>query len=280
MTLATSPIEEMPVRAGDPRDVAIPRLVEMLGGRIYNLALHFCGNAAQAEDVVQETFLQAYRKWEQFKGDSAPGTWLYTIAARLCRRMHRRKSGQPRHMMSLSAAMPSTGKVPDLPGPEKDNPLRVQLRQEAIEHLERAIVELPLPFRMPLVLKDIVGFSVLQVGQIMRLKEATVKTRLHRARLLIRSAMDDHLPTKDAPPPAYTKQVCMDLLRAKQEALDHGVKFELPQDDYCERCSAVFESMDFAADACQMLGAGPLPARVRSALERELEAEMSRSKPQ
>ena len=155
--------------------------------------------------------------------------------------------------------------------------LREQLRKEAIEHLERAIVGLPLPFRMPLVLKDIVGFSVQQVGQIMNIKEATVKTRLHRARLMIRNTLDEHLPLKDAPPPAYTKQVCMDLLRAKQEALDHGAKFELPEGEFCERCSAVFASMDLAADACQMLGEGPLPQRVRQAMDKELEAEKSRS---
>ena len=68
--------------AHQPADVAVPKLVEEHGGKLYHLALKFCGNPADAEDLVQQTFLLAYRKWSQFKGDAAPTTWLYTIAAR------------------------------------------------------------------------------------------------------------------------------------------------------------------------------------------------------
>jgi RNA polymerase sigma-70 factor (ECF subfamily) len=267
---ASAPGGVRPVLAGDPANDAIPRLLEEHGGRLYSLAVRLTGNTHDAEEVVQDTFVQAYRKWHQFKGEANPGTWLYIIATRLARRKHRRRSGEPRRIASLNASLPATGPVPDLPSNE-ESPLAKQLKHEAIEHVERAVVELPLAFRLPLVLKDIVGFSVDQVAQITNTKEATVKTRLHRARLMLRDAIQQHLPTRDAPPPAYNMQVCMDLLRAKQEALDNGVEFPLPPEDFCDRCGAVFASMDLAAGACKEIGQGPLPDCVREALKREIE---------
>ena len=74
---------------------AIPLLVDAHGGRLYGLGLKLCGNPADAEDLVQEVFLQAFRKWHQFEGRSDPSSWLYTIGARACQRMHRRRSGEP-----------------------------------------------------------------------------------------------------------------------------------------------------------------------------------------
>ena len=95
--------------------------------------------------------------------------------------------------------------------------------------VEAAIAGLPDDFRMPLVLKEILGFSVADVAAILDLKPATVKTRLHRARLRVRKAMEDALPTEAVPPAAYSKQVCLDLLQAKQEALDHDRPLRVPR---------------------------------------------------
>jgi len=271
----TTALASPTVHAGDPADQAIPRLLEEHGGKLYALALRLTGKVHDAEDIVQDTFVQAYRKWHQFKGQANPGTWLYIIATRLARRKHRRRSGEPKHIASLSASLPATGPVPDLPADE-DSPLAQQLKLESLAHVESAVVDLPLTFRLPLVLKDIVGFSIEQVAQITSTKEATVKTRLHRARLMLRDAMQKHLPTRDAPPPAYAKQVCMDLLRAKQDAIDNGVPFPLPQQDFCDRCAAIFASIDLAVGVCQHLGAGPLPQCARKALEREIEEQRQR----
>jgi RNA polymerase sigma-70 factor (ECF subfamily) len=259
-----------PVRPSDSRDEAIPRLMKEHGGKIYHLALRLCGKPEEAEDVVQDTFLQAYRKWGQFRGDANPGTWLYTIAARRCRRLHRRRSGEPKHIASLDAMLPATGPVPDLPA-RLDSPLATQIKNEAIAHVEQALIELPITFRMPLVLKDIVGFSIEDVANVLGIKPATVKTRLHRARLMIRHRLQAHLPTKEAPPPAYEKQVCMDLLLAKQEALDNGVEFPMSSEDFCQRCAAVFASMDLAAAVCQQMGTAALPPHVESAVVKRID---------
>ena len=74
-------------------EVAVGRLFEEHGARLYRLGVRFCGNADEAHDLVQDVFLQAFRNWKQFDGRSSTSTWLYTIAARRCQRRHRRRAG-------------------------------------------------------------------------------------------------------------------------------------------------------------------------------------------
>ena len=84
-------------------EVAVGRLFEEHGARLYRLGVRFCGNADEAHDLVQDVFLQAFRSWKQFDGRSSPSTWLYTIAARRCQRRHRRRAGEPASLTSLSS---------------------------------------------------------------------------------------------------------------------------------------------------------------------------------
>ncbi|MHC4938133.1 MAG: RNA polymerase sigma factor [Planctomycetota bacterium] len=243
----------------DP-DLAVPQLVREHGGQLYGIARKLCGNAEDAEDLVQETFLQAYRKWSQFEGRAKPLTWLYTIASRACIRMHRKRSGEPEHMTSLQELLPFTeGEMPVI-----EDPLDEQIRQEGIHFVQAAILELPMDFRMPLVLKDIIGLPLSEIAKILDLKEATVKTRVHRARLKVRKELEQVMKRRDLPPAAYERQVCLDLLDAKQEALDHGV--DMPQKIVCDRCKAVFASLDFSQQLCARLGEGELPDDIRERL--------------
>ena len=253
-----------------PADVAIPQLLEQHGGQLYRVALRFCGSPADAEDLVQQTFLQAFRKWDQFKGDAAPTTWLYTIAARACERFKRRRAGEPRQIESLDDLLPSKErKVVDLPAGD-EGPLDAQLRLEATEGLERGIAHLPTKLRMPLVLKDIVELPVNDVAQVLGLKTATVKTRVHRARLMLRRELARELPRRTAPPPNHAKQMCLDLLHAKQEALDQGVPFLLPQQEVCDRCRALFATLDLGREICRDLGLGRVPPALRKTLLEEI----------
>jgi RNA polymerase sigma-70 factor (ECF subfamily) len=251
------------------RHQAIPRLLEEHGSRLFNLGLRLCGSREAAEDLVQETFLRAFRKWDQFEHRSSPVTWLYTIASRLCRRLHRKRAGEPERIGSLQELLPfGDAKLAVMPSETGDG-LTEQIRREGREKVEEAIASLPLTFRQPLVLKEIAGLSVRQTAEILGLKPATVKTRLHRARLRLRQMLEQALPRRELPPPAYSRQVCLDLLRAKQEALDHGV--DMPQSVVCERCQAVFASLDLAQDICHELGDGRLPEQLYEALREELD---------
>jgi RNA polymerase sigma-70 factor, ECF subfamily len=254
------------IAAGAPADVAIPRLLAEHGGRIHALAVRLCRRPEDAEDLVQEIFLQAYRKWAQFDGRANPTTWLFTIAVRACQRMHRRRAGQPRRIESLDELLPfHEARLATAPAGPSDA-AGERARREALERVEAAIARLPAEFRLPLVLKDIVELPLADVAAALGIKPATVKTRLHRARLRLRKTLLDVLPQHAAPPPAYARQVCLDLLWAKQDALDRGVRFPVGRDLLCERCRAIFATLDWMHDLCGQIAEGELPPRLRQRL--------------
>jgi RNA polymerase sigma-70 factor (ECF subfamily) len=246
--------------------------MEEYGGKIYGLGLRLCGSPEEAEDLLQETFLQAFSHLDQFEGRSSPSSWLFTIAGRVCRRRHRRRSGEPTRMEPLEKLLPSgETEVPDVPDPG-DGPLDEHLRREAQEAIAVALPRIPPSFRLPLVLKDIAGLSIAEIALALGLQEATVKTRIHRSRLALRRELARVLPRRSAPPPDHDRRVCLDLLQAKQEALDRGVSFPVAPDELCSRCRALFSTLDLTSDACHALGRGELPANVRALLSRRLAA--------
>lgn len=248
------------------RDAAIARLVDDYGGRLFSIARKLCGNEDEAEDLVQETFLNAHRSWHTFRGDASPASWLFAIAARACQRMHRKRAGEPAHLFSLDdddPPMPISGQLGDA-APEGG--LDDAIRREAIARVEHAIASLPIEARLPLVLTEIVGLPARDIAAIMGLSEGAVRVRVHRARLALRHAVDAALPQRDFPEPAYDREVCLDLLAAKQRALDLGVAFDVGQPVLCERCQAVFAELDLAHDACRQIAEGDLPAELRQAI--------------
>ena len=242
---------------------AVQELMESDGHKMYGLALKLCRNQSEAEDLVQDTFLQAFRKWDQFEGRSEPTTWLYTIASRLCQRRQRSRSGEPRRLESLTDLLPiGESSIPEIPAAD-DSPLDEHLKKEAQDQVERALAELPVNLRLPLVLKDIAELSVAQVAQVLGIKPATVKTRVHRGRLALRRAMAEVLPQRHSPPPDHPQRVCLDLLNAKQEALDRGADFPVPQDELCTRCQSLLSTLDLAHEVCTELSLSGLPEKLR-----------------
>ena len=153
---------------------------------------------------------------------------------------------------------------------EADSPLDEHLRKEAQDQVERALAELPVHLRLPLVLKDIVELSISQVAEILGIKPATVKTRVHRGRLALRRAMAEVLPKRPSPPPDHPQRVCLDLLGAKQEALDRGADFPVPQDELCTRCQSLLSTLDLAHDVCSQLSLDGLPDELRRSIESEI----------
>jgi RNA polymerase sigma-70 factor (ECF subfamily) len=254
----------------EPADSAIPHLLDKHGAQIYGLGLRMCGNPEDAQDLVQDVFLQAFRKWDQFEGRSSPSTWLYTIAARVCQRRHRLRSGQPRELASLHSLLPSGDEVVmDFPS-GTETPQDILERRETQERVEHAIAQLPLNFRLPLMLKDLMELSIGEIAGVLGIKEATVKTRLHRGRLFAAKELSKGLPKKTAPHPDHDRTLCLDLLRAKQESMDRGVVFPVAQEELCVRCRSLFSTLDLTRDACHRLGQGELPEPVKQAILNEM----------
>lgn len=255
--------------ASPPADAtaAIESLVQSHGARLHGLALRLCGNRADADDLVQDVFLQAFRKWHTFKRRSSPSTWLYTIAARSCKARTRRKGGIDRRLPAMSQLMPwrehTVMEVAAAPAGHEDP----SERREAVVRVQTEIARLPEHLRLPLVLKEVLGLSVEDTAEALGLAVNTVKTRLHRSRLALRKAMTAKATAVPAPAPIYEKQVCLDLLKAKLEAMDRGgaaAGFIVPQAEVCARCRAVFRELDLVQDACAHMGDGQLPAALRS----------------
>lgn len=166
------------------------RLYRDHADRMYRLAQRLCGHEDDARDLVQETFLNAYRKFKQFRGEAQISTWLYTIASRVCIRMRRKRKGEPTRELSLEEFIPTS---------EGEFRLQIPIQgltpEEALEKkqlkraLNAAIEKLPKKYRLVLVLRDMEGLSAKEVGTIMDLSERAVKSRLHRARLFVRKEL-------------------------------------------------------------------------------------------
>jgi len=154
---------------------------------MYRFAYRLCGEAEAAKDLVQETFLSAYRAYDRFRGDAQISTWLYAIASHACQRMRRKRKGEPERELSLTEFVPTSGGEFSLQVPmEGLSPQEALENKELRQILDRAIAKLPRKYRMVLVLRDMEGLSAKEVGGILGLNERAIKSRLHRARLFVR----------------------------------------------------------------------------------------------
>ena len=234
---------------------------------------------ADADDLLQETLLSAYRHWDRFRGDAAACTWLHAIAVRNAAR-HGRSAARRRSLTEAYArAVPFMH--PRLAHADVDLDSRAarELRSEARARIEGAVDEVPQPYRTALVLKEIAGMSVGEVAAVLGVRQATVKTRVHRGRIFLRDALLRGRPTRPVPAPAYPRGTCMALLEAKMDSLDRGVPFPVQDELVCERCREVFASLDIGADACGSLRAAAMPAAVRARIERMIRAVRSPQAP-
>jgi len=171
------------IQQGDA--VAFDRLVELHGPRVYNLAYRMLGNAEDAQDVSQEAFLRIYDALPRFRGEASFTTWMYRIVTNVCRDELSRRRRRPPTLTELE--------VDDGDGAALDELLTTGesaedcvLRQERHQALHQAITALPAPFRAVLVLYDLQGFSYDEIAEMLRVNLGTVKSRLNRARNLLR----------------------------------------------------------------------------------------------
>lgn len=174
------------LQAGD--QAAYAEMVERYAGRIYNLALRLMGDEAAAEDVLQETFLSAFRAIDRFEGRSQLGTWLYRIANNTALMQLRKKEPAT---FSLDSPL-ETDEGDEIPRQFFDFcclPERDLLSDEARAEMRAAIDALPESLRVVFVLRDIEGLSTRETADALGLSVPAVKTRLMRARLALRERL-------------------------------------------------------------------------------------------
>lgn len=171
-------------RAGD--EAAFEELVRRYADRLYAVVVRFVADPDEAEEVTQEAFLRAWRSIGRFEGRSRFFTWLYRIGINEAKR---RAGRQP-----AAGAVRSLDEEPVPEAPDWSEAPEVRAEQGQLrEVLERAVRELPVEYRAPLILRDIEGLSTEEAASIMQLGQAAFKSRLHRARLAVRRAVDEHV---------------------------------------------------------------------------------------
>jgi len=155
--------------------------------RLYRIARGVVRNDAEAEDIVQEAYVRAFAHLESFRGDASLGTWLSRIVINeaLGRLRKRRRT----------VAMPENpqAEIIQFPLNPSDDPERTMAQRQILQLVERATDRLPDVYRMVFVARVIEGLSIEETSELFGVRPQTVKTRLHRARALLRKALDDQI---------------------------------------------------------------------------------------
>ncbi|HEY3018785.1 MAG TPA: sigma-70 family RNA polymerase sigma factor [Solirubrobacteraceae bacterium] len=185
MALSATDEAALVARARSGERAAFEELVRRHADALFAVVVRFVGRSDEAEEIVQEAFLRAWRSIDRFEGRSQFFTWLYRIAINEAKR-HSQRNATARATVSLEDAP-----VEDAPDWSEAPEARLA-GGEARRALEHAVRALPWDYRAPLVLRDVEGLSTSDAAAIMDLSEAAFKSRLHRARLVVRRAMDRH----------------------------------------------------------------------------------------
>ena len=181
-TTAVDPELLSRAQAGDHQ--AFAQVYSLHKRRIYSLCLRMVGNAAEAEDLTQEAFLQLHRKIATFRGDSAFSTWLHRLAINVVL-MQLRKKGLS--LISLDEAMEPT--ADDSPSRSFGAPdLALSGAVDRLV-LERAVAELPAGYRLIFILHDVEGFEHNEIAAMLDCSIGNSKSQLHKARLKLRDAL-------------------------------------------------------------------------------------------
>jgi RNA polymerase sigma-70 factor (ECF subfamily) len=165
-------------RNGDTE--AFEELYRQHSGRLFNLASRMAGSAQEAEDLLQEVFLHAYRKLGSFRGDSSLGTWLYRLGMNHCLDYLR---GRQARMSQATDSLDEEGAA-ELSSPSPRTPVAVNRVD-----LERAIGRLPDGCRAAFLLHDVEGFEHHEVASILGVSEGTSKSQVHKARMKLRAML-------------------------------------------------------------------------------------------
>jgi len=182
------------LQSGDEQ--ALSDLSDAYSSKIYQLAFRYLRNKEDAEEVTQDVLFKVYRKVGEFRGDAALSSWIYRITfnaamSRLRTAQYQRAQAEDRREAAIDTdtmgepARPAD--VADWTDLADERVLRSQLRQRVF----RAILALPAIYRAPVMLRDIQGMSTEEASAMLKVKDQTLKSRLHRGRLILRKQLAD-----------------------------------------------------------------------------------------
>ncbi len=165
-------------------------LVKRYEHKLYNFSLRMCRNPSDAEDMIQDTFLNVFKYLKNFRYETKFKNWLYKVAASTCIKKRRKSKFAPDQELSLDEFSPDDEADKPEHVPEWALlPLEKLLNEELAGVINETIKSLPKKYRLVILLRDIEGFSTAETAQILNLSPSNVKVRLHRARLYLRDKL-------------------------------------------------------------------------------------------
>jgi RNA polymerase sigma-70 factor (ECF subfamily) len=184
---------ELIALALEGEELAFRVIMERHNKRLYRVARAVLKNETEAEDVVQEAYLRAFAALPSFRGEASLATWLTRIA--LNEALGRKRKERP--MVDIGAVIDleeKSAEIIEFPTMKAEpDPERSIARQEIRQLLEAAVDGLPETFRVVFVMRDIEGMSIEETARFLDIRPETIKTRLHRARRLLRESLDEQL---------------------------------------------------------------------------------------
>ncbi|WP_419659003.1 RNA polymerase, sigma-24 subunit, ECF subfamily [Desulfosarcina variabilis str. Montpellier] len=168
-------------------------LVNRYQKSLYNFGLRMCDNPSDAEDLVQDTFLNVFRYLKGFRFETKFKNWLYRVATSACLKKKRRSKFAPDKELSLDTFLPGDESAVSMDTPRwASQPLDQLLGDELGDVIRDALMDLPEKYRLVIVLRDVEGFSTQETAEILGLTPTNIKVRLHRARLFLREALKNY----------------------------------------------------------------------------------------
>jgi RNA polymerase sigma-70 factor (ECF subfamily) len=181
------------LRGRDER--AFRELIDAERDRVFNITYRMLGNRAEAEDVAQEVFITVFKTIDSFREESKLSTWLYRVTVNHCKNRIKylaRRHDRDRDELDESVHTPQTnGAIAD--PPRHAQPDRALAGAQMEKLLQEAIANLDEDHRVVVVLRDVEDLSIEEICEITGLPDGTVKSRLHRARLVLRKRLQKHV---------------------------------------------------------------------------------------
>ena len=171
---------------------AVDQLAAVYGPMIQQLALRYMKSWEDAEEVAQDVMMKVVRRIDLFRGDSALSSWIYRITfntamSRLRNSKHSRPFEVLQSELSKDAERSEPFEIGDWSGLGDESVMRAELRAA----VAGALTELPDVYRVPVVLRDIQGMTTEEASQVLQVKTQTLKSRLHRGRMMLRERLGD-----------------------------------------------------------------------------------------
>ena len=209
------------IATGD--QLAFEALMRKYNGKLYRIARAILKNDSDAEDVLQDAYLDAYRHIGKFRGGSELATWLTRIvinqALMRVRKERRRSSIVPFRSALIYETDSPEAQVPDQ---QSESPSASVIRAETRRMLERRIDELPVAFRTVFIMREVEEMSVEETARCLSITPATVRTRLFRARALLRESLARDIDTATGDVFAFAGARCDRIVSAVLARLNSG----------------------------------------------------------